>query len=102
MSGLSKPTGPVYDCASCKQPGQEFFYDKRYKQSICRNCFLTRRTQAAAAMDTEWFCANVPFDQFTEEEKRMTGIASLEEFTIASRKPSREEAESEAAKEKLR
>jgi hypothetical protein len=74
---------PIYDCASCKQPGMEFFYDKRYKHSICRQCFLTRREQAATALDADWFLANVPFEQLTEREKEMSGIANPEEFKRA-------------------
>jgi hypothetical protein len=76
----------LYDCASCKQPSAELFFDKRYKHSICRGCFLTRRKQAATALDTEWFLANVPFDQFTENEKEMTGIASLKEYQLAGQR----------------
>lgn len=77
----------TYDCAACKQPNTDLFFDKRYKHSICRGCFLKRRQQAANALDTEWFLANVPFDQFTENEKEMTGIASLKEYELAKQKP---------------
>jgi hypothetical protein len=74
---------PSFDCASCKNKKPDLYFDKRYKQSICGDCFLKRRKAAAAALDSEWFLANIPFDQFTEEEKKMTGIGSLVEFKLA-------------------
>lgn len=74
---------PAFDCAGCKQPGTEFFSDKRYKQSVCRSCFIERRSAAAKALDSDWFLANIPFDQFTEDERLRTGIETIEEYNRA-------------------
>jgi hypothetical protein len=74
---------PAYDCASCKQPKDELFYDKRYKQSICRSCFLDRRNGARVALDTEWLVANIPFNQMSEAEKDAAGIRDEKEYEQA-------------------
>ena len=71
------------DCVACKQPFSELFFDKRYKHSICRNCFIDRRDKAARALDSDWFLANIPFDQFSENEMERTGIRSLAEYEKA-------------------
>jgi hypothetical protein len=34
-------------------------------------------------MDTEWLVSNIPYDQLTERECEMAGIASLEEYNRA-------------------
>jgi len=84
-----------FDCASCKQPSGELFFDQRYKHSICRSCFLDRRRQAAQALDSEWFMANIPFDQLTEDEKIRAGLGSQEEYDRAKKKPEADGTEGE-------
>jgi hypothetical protein len=60
---------------TCKCGNPASTQDKRYKSNLlCDNCFAERRKLAAQAGDSEWFEANVPLAQMTQEERSKVGL----------------------------
>ena len=59
---------------SCKCGNPASKPDKFAKDVCCDGCFASRREGAAKAGHSEWFEANIPISEMTENEKVLTGL----------------------------